>query len=434
MKESPLYLPDYLTKNRLRGDFGPTEGNLALSLGFPKTSELSFPEKNKSYIAGFNTRLEYLSLVRNIDRGLKEGFPKEVAVKKSIYEIVENYQSWINEYGLDNRFVPIHYSLRQINGKTRLVGKSGYPIVDSILEKERFGAAKRFAQINEQFLTEVKSGVSIGFSPLGRSNLQDESGREIIFPDSYLFVYIIENGQIKAVTIRTNLTLQQCELLSSNLSRKLDPSSPIKLPTGDIDQRAANLVKEGIFAKGQLLEFAELVLEIVKINPKAFGSKFPDQKSILNALANYEQSFKFKLDYQKYTKELEDFAIANISNLHNFDTREFIESRLQDMIFKATLAIQGIDVEGKLTLAQKMTALNAINQMHGCAGSGKGAKGSFSFIPSLDERLRIGVTEETWTNGTCDQCGSEGKVSCNLCKTCVSHAKEQEQLGLKKLT
>ncbi|MBI3485841.1 hypothetical protein HY025_02745 [Candidatus Daviesbacteria bacterium] len=387
-------------------------------------------------IIGFNTREETKALFRNINTSLVEGQSYVQAVSDAATGLKENLQSWYEEYPVDNPFIKVRYFIKEINGQDRWVDSAGYPIVDGILEQERGGAALNFAQKTETLLTKKDTSqdkLAIGISPRDQngtsSGLFDQSGNQIAFPDSYIYVYRKINGQLRSLVLRTNLSVDECLSLRESLGKCFTVQTD-QADNLSIQEKIIDLVENGIYVEENQSQdpFKQVLEEVLRVNPQAFGERFVKLEEVFQALEDYDSSIEYDQKVLDTVARVKEILLVNQNLDENFDK---VDQVLTDSLLRLTLYGKGIKTISETLSYQDIQKALGIMQtsFHGCAGSGSGT--NISFLPGL-AGLRIGLSsDETWTQGECQSCHQNTEVSCNLCKSCVEKIKQAEKLGIK---
>ncbi|HUV71451.1 MAG TPA: hypothetical protein VMW25_00435 [Clostridia bacterium] len=171
--------------------------------------------------SGFNIELHLENLRTATSRLLQAGktWPEAVdfCKKETVAEVRGFWQEFLRGFSV----LPIPIEKRQINGKEEIVVSYSEEelFLDAIDEEEREGVVKAsFIQITEFLKIAPEGSMVILVSPPGWSNLKDGAGRSITHLETHIYSYCIKKGEIEALTIVTDNSLEVDKDLVSWLS------------------------------------------------------------------------------------------------------------------------------------------------------------------------------------------------------------------------
>ncbi len=362
-------------------------------------------------IVGFNVKKEINSLSDQIN---------VVGQNRSIAGHKENIESWIKEYVLCEAVIPIHYS---INEQGWIVDKSGRRVLEQIDPDEREGAVSQVWEKNENFFANAQVGsVSMLWSPEGCSNLKDDRGDEIEFPDSYFYFFSKEVDGLKGFALRTNLSVLECQKLFCKLRDKYKPFEPIPFLGTDKKTVTNSLVKNSLDLSSQKDRFYsinELVDEIVALKSSPFEGENSSVEQVYAAL-NQEQEIEQNLLLDQYINDLSSFLGRFPDAIQTIFGQKWVERQMSETLVKILLDSKGESFgseNGQLTWEDHKKAVKYMQHFRGCFGTGKG--NGIASVMTIGG-LRLGLVDDSneWENGKCYRCGQITVVLCNFCKSC----------------
>ncbi len=109
--------------------------------------------------------------------------------------------------------------LEEVDGRLRMVGFNGVPVVDGVSAQERNGSVLAASiQIEEFMVSSPAESMAVLNSPQGWSGFADESGKMIEFQNSQVMVFWKDReNQLNGLTLVTDLKLEQSRELSLSL-------------------------------------------------------------------------------------------------------------------------------------------------------------------------------------------------------------------------
>ncbi len=190
----------------------------------PQTPQESPIELNPSLrfrgIPKWDMKGEMIRFLNDIEFGMQKGLSKEEAVAESaqIFEFhVRGYHSEITKTSPTllhlNKF-------SEVEGKSRMVGVNGRPIVDSISSQERNGTVlDASVQIDNDLPLAPNNSFAVLMSPAGWHGFTDEFGQELSpHKNAQVLTFWKDNqGQLKGLTFHTDLNLDQAEEVMEEL-------------------------------------------------------------------------------------------------------------------------------------------------------------------------------------------------------------------------
>lgn len=461
-RKQPIDLAAQRAKRRFTRQIPPVDGTLALKpspqitlntepqtinnlIYFPAKGSILFdqrPERKvkepRAKIVGFDSSWEIDTFQKNYQRGLSDGKSKFQAATDAYREIEENARSHTKEYA-EGKLVFFTYYHQ--NEKGRVVDQTGYPVADKINPQERMGQPKRvWEQEIEPFLVTNNAGIAITISSVGPTNIRDGEGNLIDFADTYFQIATKVNGEIRFITIRTDLSLNEARRALQSLILQHNPRQQIPPESNNAYIESSNIIGTAVLIKTEENQnainqhFFDLITSIEKINPEAFGESKSSQTAFLEYL-NLDKGFNLSPECQKYMNQLRELIFSNLDTLDLPEIRYFIEQQISETMLKITLAVHGrspTGVNGHLSQEDIKWGIATMQTYRGCFGNGTKAK---SFIITAGGIREVSLSNQTqqekWETAYCGGCKrTMPEVSCGLCKSCAQNWKFREALGL----
>lgn len=298
---------------------------------------------------GFNLSLEMSRLVSNYNQNLKEGRDHLDAWILSASELEVNVRTFIVEYIQTRTVLPHVNRFKEVDGKIRMVGRNGVPVVFGITADERDGSVLEASVQVEDFLTvggleRTKNRTAVINSPLGHSGLISEQGKSIQYKSNQTMVFWTdEEGELHGLTIVSDLNKKQSRQLSIDLG--IDEA----FLGGDTEaEQVANIVvNPALFSYGKsITNPAKYVLEkILAIRGSAdFRLEQEDgsveERSVVKTredIEKVESLLKFKPFWEQCLAKLRMIILAKGSKLGNALTQSEMAKAIEEAILEITI-------------------------------------------------------------------------------------------------
>lgn len=250
------------------------------------------------------------------------------------------------------------------NGKVVSIGYGEIPITSYTNKTERKGMAYKEAEIVANFLPNAPDKtIFVSTSPKGTTGEQDFQGKFINHPESQTKIYYKDGNQLKAYTIRTNMTLQENVRFMQSLSKRTN------VLDGDYKTEF-----------DAICEVTGTVISRRDLSPQNIIDRIREAKSSDIAWRDKDKQVNFSQMYASL-KNIEKLSETNKSvekilstldrRLNKFDKNNLSkkdQKKLAILVGQAVLNIyeklEGKPTDGKTT-AQKVAELG------GCAGGGQ---------------------------------------------------------------
>lgn len=327
--------------------------------------------------SGFNIELHLKKLQSASLRLLQEGKTWEEIVGFCRKETTAEVKGFWLEYLCQFSVLPIPIEKRLAGDHEEIVvSYSGEPFLATITETERDGVVKdSFARIIEFLKTAPEWSMAVLISPPGWSALRDSFGRPINYLETQIYAYLMNKGQIEAVTIVTDNTLETDEDLIAWLSQQT--YSP---PNGE-KERIKRVVGSPIFFNGnsRSLGFEQLLEEIAFVKGSWLARGKTSFAELKKQLANKDRL----LEGNRIVKEIVAHLEKDIDNyLVNLSPNSFTEigKCLADALVMLSASStetdfdQGLDWHHLNRLLaneqQRRAEMERISSLWGCSGGG----------------------------------------------------------------
>lgn len=298
---------------------------------------------------GFNLSLEMDRLVTNYNQYCKEGKNHLEALMLSGSESEVNVRTYIVEYIQTKTILPHLNRFAEVEGRVRMVGRNGVPVVEGITAAERNGSVLEASVDVEDFLTaggsaRSRNKIAVINSPLGHSGLISQQGKVVRYKSNQTMVFWTdEEGELHGLTIVSDLNKKQSRQLSIDLG--IDEA----FLGGDTEaEQVANIVANpALFSYGKsIMNPAKYVLEkILAIRGSAdFRLEQEDgsveERSVAKTredIEKVESLLKFKPFWEQCLAKLRMIILAKGSKLGNALAQSEIAKAIEEAILEITI-------------------------------------------------------------------------------------------------
>lgn len=239
-----------------------------------------FTESERVYLlpqTGFEMKNQIDMWTRTINQSIRKGVPPREIIQDLVDRNAEDMGRFVEEYIYQNLALNIPVKFGQVGGEKRFVPKNyGCGLyLDTITDQEREGATKSSIAKVEKFLTKAPIGsMAIVASPSGWSGMLHANGTMMYHGDSQTYIFRVnEDGALEAVTLRTDMTLEENEQLVEELE-SLGGNNVQFDQELEEQERIKNVVSSAVLLRGNQVNmtFEEVIdaIERVKGSPNAF--------------------------------------------------------------------------------------------------------------------------------------------------------------------
>ena len=294
---------------------------------------------------GFNIPSEGVRLIRDYNRYLDEGKSVSEAWADTVSELELEVRSFVVEYIQTGTVLPHKHRIGVYQGRERMIGSNGIPVVEGIIESERKRAVLKSSEdVEETMIKKVQGSVSVVNSPVGPTGLMTQDGKPITYFDNQTMVFWInERGNLNGLTLATDLTEAQSRQLSIDLGVDKD-----KLIGNTQLDRVSNIVGNPaqLSFPSSAINPTEYVLDkILAIRGatpfrlvQADGSV--EYRSVEQTTENIRQAsglLSFNKEIEGYLENLRSFALSREDQLGDFKIQKEIMKKIRETILKVTL-------------------------------------------------------------------------------------------------
>ncbi|MBI2020441.1 hypothetical protein HYS94_03380 [Candidatus Daviesbacteria bacterium] len=248
---------------------------------------------------GFDVRGQINKLIRSLNSHL-DGKNQAQVVSEFVEDTAEDMRHFVIEYPLQRLVFPIFLDLRQ-GGVRKLIAPrySNQTYSDLISSQERRGSVKSSVLRIESLMIDAPEGTIAGFiSPPGWTDLEDRQGGKIEFVDNQIYLYKKTKTGLEARTVRTDLTLEQSELLLEQLNFTRENPPNLHTP----EERIMTVVESVFYLQGQTFETVVDLIKTTKGSELAYKDRSFEE--IYYDLSLGDDLLDFNLDVQKYAEPI----------------------------------------------------------------------------------------------------------------------------------
>lgn len=352
---------------------------------------------------GFQNKLQ----VDLIFSELQEGDPPEIRKEKllrALRRTETDIKGFNLEYLVEGLVFPIHYKIKWLNGRKRLVDPFyDKLVVDTVSEEERKGSVKRaLAEKIEPFLLDAPDGsIAVMTSPSGWTGMRGNDRKFIEYPDSQTYIWQKKGEEVLGFTIRTDFkNVEHRELLGRLSFEKV---------ALDEDSSVCDYVESivGIIPMGRQIDIKEVVDVMRNVRDdlscgSTLAYKDRDWDEVYRDLDRRGELWRFDDQTKAWVEEFENYVLTS-----NLSRKE-----IGEMLATTILRISKFLRSGQLLKTTKETysymadqhrisyglVLAHVQELPGCAGGG-GSKSSL--VNSITPRNGIESN-----SSHCDQCSN----------------------------
>mgnify|MGYP001594445516 CR=1 FL=1 len=326
---------------------------------------------------GFHPRIEVEVLRKDLLKGDSVGESKEEILRNWLEKSKRNLSGYWQEY-IDQKLVlPIEIEFAEVEGQKRVVSKGikNATWIDSVSERERNGSIKDSARKIEEFL--------LASPPNSTAVLVSPGGRE--YPDTQTYIYCINSdGEIDAMTIRTDPNLEDNESFLLNSDTNFSPETNIPL-----DLRVEKIIRNPLFLRsfGNFGFSPESIIETIRQTKGAQGA-FKD-KGFEKLFSDFKKRFDVLEAGHSIKVVIDEFCsfCHKLAKEHSFvfsdEAFGKIEGKLGETVLKMSYIKRHLQGRGldqavityrlhNLRSQDYENELRHLQTIPGCAGGGLG--------------------------------------------------------------
>ncbi|HKB88728.1 MAG TPA: hypothetical protein VKC53_03710 [Patescibacteria group bacterium] len=362
-----------------------------------KGSGFSMDGQLESWINGYKNALDKNESLEKV---------RHLLIQKTIQDVIGFYYEYLSKQDIFP--INVEFQIDENNQRVVYAPKYSETLESVTLPDERGGALiEGVKKAVEIMINSDPETIVILNSPKGWSGLTRE-GKEIVYPDNQSYVYWINSeGNLEALTIRTNIDLETSEKLVG-----------INKDKGSIKDRLKTVVSNPISKK---INGFEGVLDLIE---QISGQTFD---KIRTEIRNKDTLFTLNSDAQKIIDNLTSFLNENITHL-SLQNIKILAKEVGKAVLdlaKQTLTeekpksyysnrYQGIHPHNFYNdgLDQYRALAQKVREIPGCNGGGTTESQAMSSVNNIKQ---IAIE----SNGKiCRICGTSDGVACGWCKPC----------------
>jgi len=395
----------------------PSEVSQVLDVEIDDLFEELFEDQDNKYLlpgVGFSVKKQVKLLIDDYREILNKGGVIDDVLPLWLERTREDIELFCYEYPLGMFVFPnrIEVGENKEGGTVFYAPRYRKNLMDTILPQERDGAVVEGIKRTEELFGVIpNNSCALLVSPLGESGLQDDRGSEIEYLDTQIYTYLKDQeGEVQSVTLRTDLSLGECE----------------ELILGAPEKRKTIWERAKIVASTPRASVAGSFEEVVELLESLTGRNY---QNLYKEIDKWSKSRILDPKIIARMERFETLVLENISDLTPKQTR-LLAIELGKTILDIYLVIQDESGDPAGSKYSYFDALSKLQQLPGCNGGGKVTSLPLiftSFGPRLikakmmNERAsfccRCPVCKNETTaevyNGTikCPLCGSEASIS-----------------------
>lgn len=371
-------------------------------------AEIIPPQRSKekprgNILNGFNSSAEIEALQKNA----------KTSPEQAVRENLANMLRYHDEYTKSDNVV--QNPLMQDEDGDLANSDSGLKLLPLISEQERKGAVRDMMLSVQATLKGAKEGkVVIGVSGPGGTEMPDyQSGKEVIYTESQVYVYIKGKGrEVRALTFISDMTLEECIRFYQSFA---EPNPTVLNENAVQIDRLAELSRLPISVTGGKIDFAGVLKRIEDTMSgrkvmRAANGKHRTFEEGYQLIELGEKIHSLPEKCKQVAQRYQGFLEANLGNINDPAVAEAVRQRMDIAMLEMTRIInfKGDNQPDNLvylnafsTLAPNLVDINSIQHMYqkeiaylltrpGCNGSGE-SSGSLTG-QSLGDLLSGGVS------------------------------------------
>ena len=302
--------------------------------------------------AGYDVLMEMGRFFRDVNTNLSMGKSLAEAVSISAGELEVGLRSFDLEIIKSRPVLPHLNRFGLKDGKLRMVGSSGEPVVDGITAKERNGSVLQASHSIENFLLSApNNSFAVLMNPAGWNGFVDDYGREA---EPHLNAEVMvfwkdQNGDAKGLTIVADLSEEQASQVMVSLGVGLLVPSEVEGDSSEVKarERLASIVRNP----------ALLSLPRVYANPFEYvldkilaergrgdfrllqrdGSwEIRPVQVVREDIQRFDELLLFGMEEERLVTEPKQFILGNVTSLGDRSTQQEIINRVEKAILLLT--------------------------------------------------------------------------------------------------
>lgn len=423
--------------------------------------------------ANWDSLAEIIRFIGDINLGLIKGLTLKQAVAFSTQILTDHIRFYDAEFIKQEPVLPHHNYFGSWQGEKRLLGNNGRPVAHSVDATERLGAAKRAAEITEEFLLNAdNNSFVVSVSAQGVSGYMDENGDDNRHLNTYILVdWKDGEGNLKGLTLVTDLTIDQAERVMGSLGV---PSNLLARRGSEMHRVATLLENPALLSlPTSYHDPVQLVLDRVvaergekdiHLRQRSGSDEVRSMAEMRQKIAQAETVLDLNITKENWLQELTDFILADYHQVGNWAFQQEIINLAEkavkmfaDNFLKFHKSQMLADYSGVLPLSipsewetaklrdyqgDFREAIAFLQSRAGCPSSVKGASGrsGVAGVSIFGESDSMGslyfscpicgaVNKRPWEGyvNNCQSCGSD-KVSCGSSTAKTDDKKEDSKI------
>jgi hypothetical protein len=275
---------------------------------------------------GFEVTLQIGTYLQIYNAGIVEGKTIEEINSEFRQKTTQDLLGFYLEYLAREPVLPIEVDIVESDRKRNVVSTKygGRPLSEVISDREREGAIKSaIEKLSSLLLNAPANSIYVITSPSGWSGLIDENGQELKFPESQTYLYRVdENGELEAITVRTNMSLEEHERFITRLSENIH-QTPDGLSTKERIKKVTSTVS--FLPNSQFSDVLKVMQEVKQSNTawvdKSTGKRitFDDIRDAIknkDQLLDLDKRIQLIIDnFCRFTENLGEVTTDSIKDL-----------------------------------------------------------------------------------------------------------------------
>lgn len=339
----PNFLPDQ-TITIVR----PSARNLPVTE--PQNKEFPLPEVAPDLVinpdlkeAGYDVLMEMRRLIKDVNTNLKQGKVLLEAVGIAAGELEVNLRTYDLEIIKSKPVLPHLNRFGEKNGRLRMVGNNGEPVVNAITAQERAGSVLEASKKIEDFLLSAENNsFAVLMNPAGWNGFVDEHGQEAephLNAETMVF-WKDRNGVLKGLTLVTDLVEEQAQqtMVSLGVSEK-------EMSGDNEKERLANIVKNPALISFPRFDPFEYVLDRIlavrgrsdiKLRQRDGSVEIRSVEEVRGDVRRFDALLQFSLEEERLIAGPRQYMLEEIQRLGERVVQQSIVDKIEKAILMLT--------------------------------------------------------------------------------------------------
>lgn len=275
---------------------------------------------------GWDTGKEIKRFIGDVNLGLIKGLTLKQAVAFSTQIFTDHICFYDAEFIKQEPVLPHRNYFGIWQGRERWLGNNGRPVVDGVDDQERMGSVKRATKKTEECLLEAENNSFIvSTSSKGASGYLDENGCDVPHLNTYTMVeWKDEDGNLKGITLVTDLTVEQAEKVMEGLGAPTNLLSK----RGTEMQRVADILENPVTVSCSKInknpfEFVfDRILAVrgeedIRLHQKSGQDEIRSVAEVKQKIASFDAILDLNGTKERLIREFQEFVLANYQQVEN---------------------------------------------------------------------------------------------------------------------